>query len=178
MAKSDLLLKDQSATPASFAPESSDQGTNAAGTTIKRPMYGKADGADATLGTTTDPAPANPTVAGSVVAKLSGIWNALLGLLTVDTVVKAAATSRSGTIAAGGTAQVLMPANATRRGFSIQNQSTAALYFNAVANATADNNSLVLQPGDYFESSVHHVGTGAVSIIGATTGQAFYAREF
>ena len=54
MAASDLLLKDQSATPAGFAPESTDQGTNTAGVTIKRSMFGAKDGALATLGSTTD----------------------------------------------------------------------------------------------------------------------------
>ena len=100
------------------------------------------------------------------------------GQAAVDTVVQATATSRSGTITAGGTAQVLMAANAARRGFSIQNQSSGPLYFNGAGTATLDQNSFLLNPGDYFESSPHHSGTGAVSIIGATTGQAFYAREF
>lgn len=95
-----------------------------------------------------------------------------------DTVVKATATSRSGTITTANTAQVLMAANASRRGFSIQNQSSGPLWFNGIGTATADQNSFALQAGDYFESSPHHSGTGSVSIIGGTAGQAFYAREF
>lgn len=100
------------------------------------------------------------------------------GQAAVDTVVQSSAVSRSGTIAAGGTQQTLMAANAARRGFSIQNQSSGPLYFNSVGAATADQNSFLVNPGDYFATDAHHVGTGAISIFGATTGQAFYAREF
>ena len=79
MATSDLLLKDQSATPASFAPESSDQGTNAAGTTIKRSMFGSNDGALITIGAKADVAATAPGTAApwSVVALLKAIWVAL-----------------------------------------------------------------------------------------------------
>ncbi|MGU3386938.1 hypothetical protein ACLBYG_20675 [Methylobacterium sp. D53M] len=98
--------------------------------------------------------------------------------LPVDTVVRGTATSHSGTIAAGGTAQQLMAANASRRGFVVQNQSSGDLYVNGLGTATADQNSLKIAAGDFYETSVQHVGTGAVSIIGATTGQAFYAREY
>lgn len=211
-----------------------------------------ADGGHVTLGTKADLAPANPTTAGSVIGKLSGIWAALLGLLTVDTVVKSAAANRGGqstvkaasaAVTAGGTGYVvgdtvtnaagvftvatvnsgavatvtattptalaaltsgalaqsatsgagtgatLTPSyaaaavqiaavNTARRGFSIQNQSQAPLWFSSVANATADFNSFALNPGDTFESSPQHVGTGAISVIGTGAGQSFYAREF
>ncbi len=98
--------------------------------------------------------------------------------IPVDTVVRATAVSRSGTITAGGTAQQLMPANTSRRGFAIQNQSTGDLYVNSIGTAAADQSSLKIAAGDYYETSTQHVGIGAVSIIGATTGQVFYAREF
>lgn len=89
----------------------------------------------------------------------------------------------------GGTGATLSPAyvpaafqfaaaNASRRGFSIQNQSSGSLWLTGTGMATADQNSLLLAAGDYFESSPHHSGTGALSIIGATAGQPFYAREF
>lgn len=96
----------------------------------------------------------------------------------VDTVVKATSVSRSGTIATGGTAQQLMAANANRRGFVLQNQSSGDLYINGLATATADNNSLKIGAGGYYETPVHHVGTGAISIIGATAGAAYFCREF
>lgn len=69
-------------------------------------------------------------------------------------------------------------ANTGRRGFAIQNQSSGSLWLSGAGTATADQNSLMLAAGDYFESSPHHSGTGALSIIGTTAGQPFYAREF
>lgn len=95
-----------------------------------------------------------------------------------DTVIKATSTSRSGTITTGGAAQQFAAANASRRGFVIQNQSSGDLYINSLSAATLDQNSLKIPAGSYYETPVHHVGTGALSIIGATTGQQFYSREF
>ncbi|MGU3286442.1 hypothetical protein [Methylobacterium mesophilicum] len=132
----------------------------------------------AASGAPADTAAADDISAASVVALLKRISAGIRGLLTVDTVVKATSTSRSGTIAAGGTSQPLMPANTSRRGFVIQNQSPGDLYINGLATATADQNSLKISSGDYYETQINHVGTGALSIIGATTGQAFYSREY
>lgn len=95
----------------------------------------------------------------------------------VDTVAHNAATDRGGTITAGGTAQQIMAANASRRGIAIQNQSTGDLYMSGVAGATVDYHSLKIPAGTLYETG-GHVGAGAISIIGATTGQAFYAREW
>ena len=72
----------------------------------------------------------------------------------------------------------LMAVNASRRGFSVQNQSAAPLWFSGLGAATPDQNSLLLNPGDYFATDSQHVGTGAISIIGQGAGQPFYAREF
>ncbi|MCC6315347.1 MAG: hypothetical protein IT337_15190 [Thermomicrobiales bacterium] len=87
-------------------------------------------------------------------------------------------TSRSGTITSGGTAQDLAAANASRRGFAIQNLSTGDLYFNTEATAVAGQPSFKIAAGQLYETPIHAVPTGAVSIIGATTGQAFAAREW
>lgn len=95
-----------------------------------------------------------------------------------DTVVRAVASDRGGTITAGGTAQQIMAANAARRGYSVQNQSTGDLYINALAAATIDYHSLKIPAGSLYESPSNHVGPGAISIIGATTAAAFFAREF
>lgn len=95
-----------------------------------------------------------------------------------DTVVRATAVDRGGTITAGGTAQQMMAANANRRGYSVQNQSTGDLYINALAAATIDYHSLKIPAGSLYESPPNHVGPGAISIIGATTAQAYYSREF
>lgn len=99
----------------------------------------------------------------------------------VPVALQADGTSRSGTIGTGGQAQVLMAANVDRRGWSIQNQSTQDLYLRSrgesgTVNATQDHNSIKIPPGAYYEPPV--VDTRALSIIGPTTGQAFYAREW
>lgn len=87
-------------------------------------------------------------------------------------------TKRSGTIASGGQAQVLMPANAGRLKWMIRNVSTGTLWFSATGNATMDHNSFQLLPGEYFECPADGVQISAISIIGATTGQAFFAEEW
>lgn len=95
-------------------------------------------------------------------------------------VAGAAATyvDRSGTITAGGTAQQLMPANAARRGFFLQNNSTGDLWINPNAAAVASQPSLKVPAGALYESPFGGAPAGAISIIGATTAQAFSAREF
>lgn len=95
-------------------------------------------------------------------------------------VAPAAATyvNRSGTITAGGTAQVAMALNASRRGFSIQNNSTGDLWFDTLATAVQSQPSFKLPAGALYETPYGGCPTGAVSIIGATTAQAFTAREF
>lgn len=85
---------------------------------------------------------------------------------------------KSGTITAGGTAQTAIASNAARNGFSIQNQSTGDLYFNTLAAAVVGQPSIRVGPGLLYETPANGFGTGAVSIIGATTGQAFAAREY
>ncbi len=91
------------------------------------------------------------------------------------------ATARSGTIAAGGTAQDLMAANPDRNGWLIQNQSTADLYVRSkgaagTALAAADGSSLLIPPGGYYEPP--KITPHALSIFGPTTGQAFFAEEW
>lgn len=100
------------------------------------------------------------------------------GTSPVDTVVQGAAVYRGGTIATGGTSQQLLAANVARRGFSVQNQSTTDLFIKVGQTATTTNVSLRLSPGQFYETQSQHVSTSAVNIIGATTGQAFYATEF
>lgn len=109
---------------------------------------------------------------------LTAIQTAIMGTVKVDTVVPSTSTNKSGTITTGGTAQVLMAANGARRGFFLQNNSSANLYVNGLGAATSDGLCLTIPAGVLYETSIQHVGTGAISILGATTGQAFYAREF
>lgn len=87
-------------------------------------------------------------------------------------------TDKSGTITSGGTAQTAIASNAVRKGFELQNQSTGNLWFSTLATAVQGQPSVLLPPGAYYETPLGGAGTGAVSIIGATTGQAFMAREW
>lgn len=87
-------------------------------------------------------------------------------------------TDRSGTITLGGTAQTAMAANTARKGFWIQNQSTGDLWINSLATAVADSPSMKIAAGALYENPPSGVPVGAVSIIGATTGQKFAAREW
>lgn len=84
-------------------------------------------------------------------------------------------TDRSGTIATGGTAQTLAPANPERGFLYVQNDSSGDLRINffGTASATA---GIRLEPGALLRWS-DHVTDNAVSIWGATTAQRFQAGE-
>jgi hypothetical protein len=84
---------------------------------------------------------------------------------------------RSGTIAAGGTAQVAMPAWSGRHGCVIQNQSAGSLWVSETAAAVAGPPSILVPAGQQFLCMSPASGQ-AYSIIGATTAQAFAAREW
>ncbi|AMM22999.1 hypothetical protein [Variovorax sp. PAMC 28711] len=93
-------------------------------------------------------------------------------------VAAATHTDKSGTITAGGTAQTPFAINAARRGFLIQNNSAGDLWFNTLATAVQSQPSIKLPAGGYYESPYGGCPTTAISIIGATTAQAFSAREW
>lgn len=105
------------------------------------------------------------------------------GSLTVDGTVTAnpatgALTDRSGTITTGGTAQQAMAANATRKYLLIQNSSDTAMWFNFTTTAVADSPSFYLSPnGGSFVQEGSFVSTEAISIICATTGKKWTAKE-
>lgn len=81
----------------------------------------------------------------------------------------------SGSIANGGTAQTLAPAGYTRTGVRGQNISTGDLWINEGGTAAIDTaGSYKIAAGAYFDSKF----AGAISIIGATTGQKFSASEY
>ena len=84
---------------------------------------------------------------------------------------------RSGTITTGGTAQALAPAWTGRHGCAIQNQSTGNLWVNSTATAVASQPSFLIAPGSMYLCRLPATD-GSLSIIGATTGQAFAAREW
>lgn len=87
-------------------------------------------------------------------------------------------TDGSGTIATGGTAQAVFAAKPNRRYLLIQNNSTGPLWINFTTEAVAGQPSIQLSSGGTaFVMETGFVSTEAVSIIGATTGQAFTAKE-
>ena len=99
----------------------------------------------------------------------------------VDTVIASVSTNRGASFTSAA-AVTIMPANAARRGLSIQNQGSSNCYMSGVATATADFNSLLIPAGGLYESQPQHAGTGAISVVcpSATSGTPvpFYAREF
>jgi hypothetical protein len=87
-------------------------------------------------------------------------------------------TDRSGTITLGGTAQTLMPKNVARTYWIIQNQSSGDLWVNDVGGtAAATQPSIWIPAGATYTADLGGVSSLAISIFGATTGQAFMARE-
>lgn len=103
---------------------------------------------------------------------------AVSGPVTVNTASGVTTTDRSGTLTTGGTAQVLAPADAARRGGWIQNNSTGDLWVSEVGTATMGGSALRIPAGVAYEWPSHGIPVTALSIIGATTGQAFSARTW
>jgi hypothetical protein len=91
----------------------------------------------------------------------------------------AAASDGSGTIAAGGSAQLLFGGIVPSHGFLVQNNSSAALWISDVGTASAGGAGIQLAAnGGLFTTPGGYKPAGAVSLYGATTGQAFAARRW
>jgi hypothetical protein len=106
----------------------------------------------------------------------------ILAVLLLPTAVRAQAPAltyedRSGTITAGGTAQVVLPAWTGRHGCVVQNQSAGSLWVSETATAVAGPPSILIPAGQQFLCMSPASGQ-AYSIIGATTAQAFAARQW
>ena len=86
--------------------------------------------------------------------------------------------NKSGTNTLGGTAQTLAASNAVRRGWWLRNNSTASLWVCDITTAVMDYNCLEIKTGELYESAYGGCSSNALSIIGATTGQSFTAREY
>jgi len=85
----------------------------------------------------------------------------------------------SGTVASGGAAQTLFGGIVPANGFFVQNNSTAALWICDVGAASAGGASIQLAAnGGAFATPPGYKPAGAVSLFGATTGQAFTARRW
>lgn len=92
--------------------------------------------------------------------------------------LRGALTDRSGTVTAGGASQQLCAANAARKYLYVQNNSTGDLWVNWTTVAAASQPSQKIPAGGaYSWPDAGFISTEAVNIIGASTGQAFTAKE-
>ena len=99
--------------------------------------------------------------------------------LPVVNTAGSAASDGSGTLAAGGSAQTLFGGIVPVNGFLVQNNSSAALWISDVGIASATGASIQLAAnGGTFATPSGYKPAGAVSLFGATTGQAFAARRW
>jgi hypothetical protein len=85
--------------------------------------------------------------------------------------------SISTTITTGGTAQVLIAANATRQGFEIQNKSSGDIFF-SIGGTASLTVGFKLVAGASYSSPATRVSTKAISIFGGTTGQLIEFIEY
>ena len=100
------------------------------------------------------------------------------GALTVSLSNSGTFTDRSGSITTGGTSQTLAPINAARKYLTIENTSTANIAINFTSAASLTAGSLVIAAlGSLTLSSQSFVSTELVTVVGATTGQTFVAKE-
>ena len=112
-------------------------------------------------------------VGGTSGAIVLGAGTAAIG----STTTSGAVTDRSGTITSGGTAQTLAAALATRRYFLFQNNSDIDMWINFGATAVASQPSIKILAGGSYENPAHFCPNALISVIGATTGKTFTAKE-
>lgn len=86
-------------------------------------------------------------------------------------------TDRSGTITAGAASQEVMAANAARQYLFFQNVSDEDQWINFGTAAVANQPSIKVTPGGSFVMESGFINTGALNVIGTTTGKAFTAKE-
>jgi hypothetical protein len=86
---------------------------------------------------------------------------------------KGAMTDASGTVTTGGTAQVGVAANPNRSWFFFSNQSVGDLYIRFDGVAAIAPTSILVPTRTSFVMDHGYVDTGAVSVFGATTAQAY-----
>lgn len=80
------------------------------------------------------------------------------------------------TVASSATSTSLLAANSSRSGFTIWNASTAILYLDYGATATAAAYAVRIDPGGYFESPIAF--TGQISGIWSAANGSALVREF
>jgi hypothetical protein len=136
--------------------------------------------------TTTQPISTQSDVAGNLVpmhapaAVVGGIATPV-GPATPLPVVNTAgsgAVDGSGTVVAGGTAQVLFAGVVPSNGYLVANNSLQTLYISDVGVAMSGGASIPIPAGAVFMTPSGYNPAGAVSLWGSTTGQAFAARRW
>lgn len=98
--------------------------------------------------------------------------------LPVINTAGSAATDGSGTVAVGGTAQVLFGGIVPLNGWLLANNSSSTLYVSDVGSATPGGASVPIAPGAVFATPPGYKPGGSVSLYGATSGQTFAARRW
>lgn len=98
--------------------------------------------------------------------------------LPVINAAGSAAADGSGAIVTGGTAQSLFGGVTPTNGYLVANNSTATLYVSDVGTATGGGAGIPISAGAVWQTPPGYKPPGAVSIYGATTGQAFAARRW
>ena len=99
--------------------------------------------------------------------------------LPVINAAGAVASDGSGILATGGSAQTLFGGIVRSNGFLVQNNSSAALWLSDAGTASAGGASIqIAANGGTFATPSGYKPAGAVSIFGATTGQAFAGRRW
>src|SRR5712691_12528754 len=94
--------------------------------------------------------------------------------LPVINTAGAVASDGSGTLATGGSAQMLFGGIVPANGFLVQNNSSGALWLSDAGTASAGGASIqIAANGGIFATPSSYKPAGAVSIFGATTGHAF-----
>ena len=116
-----------------------------------------------------------------LVDNLDGTWSISTsgGASQASKPTSGALTNRSGTIAAGGTAQTAAALNAARIYLYVENPigATETLWFSTDATATVGSPSIGLAAGQAWENPAHFCPTGALSVIGATISHAYTVKE-
>ena len=136
--------------------------------------------------TTTQPISTQSDVAGNLVpmhtpaAVVGGIATPVGAEtpLPVINTAGSAAVDGSGTVVAGGTAQVLFAGVVPSNGYLVANNSSQTLYISDVGVATPGGASIPIPAGAVFMTPSGYNPAGAVSLWGSTTGQAFAARRW
>ena len=84
----------------------------------------------------------------------------------------------SGTVATGGTPQLLFGGATPANGYLVANTSAAALYVSDAGTASQTGSSIPIGPGQVFATPSGYRPPGPVSLYGSVSGQSFAARRW